>query len=205
METSSLGVCRHLFYNYKRSDKGWGGGDGGVCVFFLHKSYSVAENRRTWRTKPVINHHLLRSGCTSAAWRGCYCKLCRCAQNARSWSGRTVPAEERGVQSNQVGKGFQAEMTLVGLCWDGCTHYLRELPTFLTPGERGRISLPPSSHVPLTPKFSHGQVQSQPSQPWDFDFSTFLSCTPVLLQLKIQFLRGLNKIIMIKGTLFGKP
>jgi hypothetical protein len=34
-------------------------GDGGV-FFFLYKLYSVAENRRTWRTKPIINHHLLK-------------------------------------------------------------------------------------------------------------------------------------------------
>lgn len=77
-----------------------GGGGRVVCIFFfLYKLYSVAENRRTWRTKPVINYHLLKGVCTSAAWRGSSCKLCRCSQNAMGRSGLNlpVPGKAEGV------------------------------------------------------------------------------------------------------------
>lgn len=90
-----------------------------VCIF-LHKLYSVAENRRTWRTKPVINHHLLRGGCTSAAWRGSSCKFCTCAQNGRGPPGLNVPRSGGEGVSRQTRWDVLCRLNWpIGVCWDG--------------------------------------------------------------------------------------
>lgn len=123
METSSRGVAGTLFYNYKRSDKGWGWGvgRGGVYFFFLYKLYSVAENRRTWRTKPVINHHLLKGVCTSAAWRGSSCKalqMCPECQGSLGTRGARARKGGRCIRASHMRTWLRAEMAMLG-CWDG--------------------------------------------------------------------------------------
>ena len=199
-------IAGTLFYNYERSDKGWWGVGGMVvCVcFFLYKSYSVAENRRTWRTKPVINHHLLRGGCTSAAWRGCSCKLCRCAQNARSWSGRTVPAEERGVSSQiRWEKDFRLKW-LVGLVgmdvptvWGGDAG----IPH---PRRTGRISSLPPPTYPSLPNFMAKCNHRHPSLgTWtSAHFLSFLHLCS--FAIKNAILKRIKQKNYAKGNMFGK-
>ena len=59
--------------------------------------------------------------------------------------------------------------------------------------------LPPSSHLPLTPRL-HVEVQSQPAQPWGLSFSKFLKLSEPPFFCNEKLLRGLNKKMTTKGT-----